>query len=179
VRACVWCVCVWHARACLRWPARPPAVPGVARLTLTVVTMGCFTSKEKHPGFKTLSKAAAGDESSTAPASEPPKAANSAAADSARDEEPAGAGAASSRRASRTPPPMARSKSTEDFIERKTRARIGAPPVESPDPSRLSGVRLSTAVASGFDTPHSDDYSKEGPTNDRKSRARAKTDLNA
>ena len=76
----------------------------------------------------------------------------------------------------RTVPDGAISSSTDKFVAK--RATIGsnrnltAANADSAD--QLSGVRLSTASAGGFDDPRSHDYSKESPENDRKSRMRPK-----
>ena len=73
------------------------------------------------------------------------------------------------------PPSGALSNSTEKFVQK--RATIGhaqRPNSAAASDDVLSGVRLSTASAGGFDDPRSNDYSKESPENDRKSRFKGK-----
>jgi hypothetical protein len=72
----------------------------------------------------------------------------------------------------RSIPHMARSASTEKFLKQRATMSPNQPKSKfsvEEDNSRKTGVHLSN-TAGGFDNPHSEDYSREAPVNERKTR---------
>lgn len=86
------------------------------------------------------------------------------------------------RDSARAQPDGTLSSSTEKFAAKHASGRLAigsnrnlVAAAEAEAASRLSGtgVKMSSVAAGGFDDPRSQDYSKESPENDRKSRVKA------